>query len=820
MKQKIRLLPLARFVLFWEKLWVAFWPGLAVASMFIGLALLEVPRHLPPLVHLTGLVAFVFFFVLALRQGFQALGDHPSDDAARRRLEQDSGLAHRPLEALEDELSVGRADRAARRLWEAHQERELHRSRRLRLRWPSPRLANHDRWALRAVALLVLVVGVAAGHGNPGERLAGAFQTRWAISTEVTRDMLEVWVTPPGYTGKAPVYLTQAQDAHTPSAAGATQNPVLVPAGSTVMARFVAGGQRQHDLTLRVGKTEAAMEGAKDGGFEAEIAAESGDDIVVRDHNRIIARWAAEIVADRPPLLVFLDPPEEQEQARLAFRFLVGDDYGLDSLALEIRLEDELEMLLVETGQESHRLAVPPGHVGKGVESKGNLNFFSHPWSGLSANVRLVATDAAGQTTAAGPISMLLPIREFQQPVAKELVALRGRLKAEEKSRVAAAAILDQLSRSPAQFHDDTAVFLGMRIARRRLLNNPSPHQVAETRRLIWEIALELEDGGLSQASRRFQSALDRLQRAIEEGASDEEMERLISEVQQALDDYMRKLQEMARDGRLAMVPMSPDSQVMDPRQMRELTEMLREMLRTGDKESAQQMLEALRSMMNGMQTQMGRSQLDNQQMRQATEMMRNMQDLLKRQEELHKRTFDQSQRQDQDGQDGEKSAADIQAEQESIRRQLGEMMRQLGEMNNQIPKSLGQAEQSMRQAEGELGKGDAQGALPSQAEAIDALRRGMGEAMQQMAQGMRGMGPGMGMDPRQGRRPMNTPNRDPLDRDPEGYDGMATGDVNIPARGDIQKSRKILDELHRRANDRGRDPMELNYIQRLLDLF
>ena len=45
-------------------------------------------------------------------------------------------------------------------------------------------------------------------------------------------------------------------------------------------------------------------------------------------------------------------------------------------------------------------------------------------------------------------------------------------------------------------------------------------------------------------------------------------------------------------------------------------------------------------------------------------------------------------------------------------------------------------------------------------------------------------------------------------------------GDVDIPDISILQKSRQILDELRRRAGERSRPAIELDYIERLLKRF
>jgi hypothetical protein len=62
--------------------------------------------------------------------------------------------------------------------------------------------------------------------------------------------------------------------------------------------------------------------------------------------------------------------------------------------------------------------------------------------------------------------------------------------------------------------------------------------------------------------------------------------------------------------------------------------------------------------------------------------------------------------------------------------------------------------------------------------------------------------------------------NRDPFGRPLEGFGSANTSEVEIPDEPDLQRARQILDELRRRAGERGRSPQELDYIDRLLRRF
>ena len=62
--------------------------------------------------------------------------------------------------------------------------------------------------------------------------------------------------------------------------------------------------------------------------------------------------------------------------------------------------------------------------------------------------------------------------------------------------------------------------------------------------------------------------------------------------------------------------------------------------------------------------------------------------------------------------------------------------------------------------------------------------------------------------------------NLDPLGR-PLGANGSLLGGMlQMPNQSDVQRAREILDELRRRAAELGRSQQELEYIERLLQLF
>jgi hypothetical protein len=123
-----------------------------------------------------------------------------------------------------------------------------------------------------------------------------------------------------------------------------------------------------------------------------------------------------------------------------------------------------------------------------------------------------------------------------------------------------------------------------------------------------------------------------------------------------------------------------------------------------------------------------------------------------------------------------------------------------------------------MRDAEGALGEGDADGAVDSQGRAIDSMRKGAQGLAQQMQQGPNGPGPN-GQPGRMG-QPRAQQETDPLGRPLRGRDYGDDVTVKVPGEIDVQRARRILEELRRRFAEPLRPQIELDYIERLLKDF
>jgi uncharacterized protein (TIGR02302 family) len=807
-------LRLARAALLWERVWPACWPVLAALGTFFVLGLFDLLPNLPGPLHAAVLVGLAAAIVISL---FSALRGTTIPDvfAGRRRIERASGLEHRPLQALADRPN-GPLDPQAAGLWEAHLRRMEEMTRRLRIGVPHAGLTARDPWGLRALlAILLLLAGIDAGS-DWRDRLARALTPDIGARSTAAAASLEIWVTPPEYTGLAPQFLRPG-----------TTETVRIPTGSKLLAQVHGGSSAPR---LAIDKDARDFETVDKQNFQVSATLTTGKQLEVTQSGTALGRWPIEIIPDNPPAVAFGKPPLGTPHAALRIDYQASDDYGVEGVKAVIRREGGKPDETIEL-----ELPLPGLHL-KEAQATSYHDLSPHPWAGLPVEIRLIATDALGQTGESEPVRMQLPERKFEHPVARAIIDQRKELVTDPGSRLAVADTLSDLRERPNLYRDDTVVFLALRLAEERLRINHDPKSIAEVQRLLWDTALRIEDGSMSLAEREMRRLQQQLQDALAKNAPDEEIERLMKELQQALDRYLQALAEqMARNPEQFQQPIDP-SKVISSRDLQRMLDQARDLARNGARDEARQLLSQLQNMLENLRMAKP-GQMQQQGQSQAQQIMRGMRELMQRQQNLLDRSF-QAQQQGQQGQQGRTGQrgqqqggdqqdpngqmGDAAGQQEGLRRSLGDIMRQLGDQFGDIPEPLGRAERAMRDATGALQRRQPGEAIGPQTEALDQMQQAARDFARQMQQRMQGRW-GTPENDEIGatdRDPGDRVERDPLGRPVSNNGTYDQGDVKIPDQNTLQKVREILDELRRRAGERSRPAIELDYIDRLLKRF
>ena len=89
---------------------------------------------------------------------------------------------------------------------------------------------------------------------------------------------------------------------------------------------------------------------------------------------------------------------------------------------------------------------------------------------------------------------------------------------------------------------------LGLRIGAARLAASGEKPVIADTQKLLWDMALRLEQGATSDAERAVEQARQDLRDAMQRQAGDEEIERLIQQLYNAMDRWQKELAERMKD--------------------------------------------------------------------------------------------------------------------------------------------------------------------------------------------------------------------------------------------------------------------------------
>ncbi len=833
---------LARIAILFERIWPALWPALAVAGLFVVAALLDLPRLLPPWLHIALLLVTPLLVLALLVRGLWHLAA-PDDKAADRRLELASGLAHRPLSVLTDRPSGG-PDSASLALWQAHVMRAVRSVRQLRVGLPRPGLARRDPRALRAALLLALIAALAIAGNDAPSRLAMALQPTLPRETPPPATELQAWITPPAYTRLAPVFLK------------ADSGTVSVPAGSRLTVS-VTGGTDAPTLSL-AGRSDA-FRALDQTSFQADRDLSQGGHLTVRRDGRQLAAWDLAVIADQRPTAAWSENPGRaagSQQTRLPWR--ASDDYGVVSLQAELRLRDRADASPLV-------VSIPlPGGQPKSAHGVNQQDLTAHPWAGLPVIGKLVARDAINQPGESAEAEFVLPERPFQHPVARALMAIRRGLSLHPDDRDPAINGLDALLTKPEAFAGDYGAYLNLGAIYYLLERNKASEAVSEAQRQMWELALHLEEGQTERTAHALeearQAARDALDKAIREptDANRQALEQRLKELEEAIARHMEALAEEARRNNSEM-PYDPNAQHLTNRDLDKLADQAREAAREGRMQDAQQRMAELERMLDKLRNaraEHGREgERAESQRRRGRQQMGAVQDMIGRQGKLldHSQSradqgtrFRGNQPPSQPSDDTAQRETDRRVQQ-ALRRSLGELMQQFGDLTGQVPPSLGEADTAMREAGRQLAEGNDAVAGESEQKAIEALQKGgreMGQAMakqfgqqngqdgsEQEGDGDGPMGltlrDGQGDDQGNGYRPGPPPGRAQTGRDPLGrrYGQGSSGadesaDVTVPEERERQRTQAIQEELRRRGANRERPQMELDYIERLLKQF
>jgi uncharacterized protein (TIGR02302 family) len=844
----------AGLVLWWERIWPLLWLPLTVVLVFLSLSWLGIWLEATPLLRQIGVGAFTLALLASLAPLLSLR--RPGRMAALDRLDRDSGQRHGPARALEDTLAVGEGDQGSRLLWEMHRARAEKAIASLRLTAPRPGMVRRDPFALRAAGIVVVAASAIVAGPEIGDRLGAAFDWRDPVVAAPTF-RVDGWIDPPLYTRSPPLMIDLASG----------QQKLRAPIQSVVVVRVAGVGEAK--VTPESGlealpETKNARADLREQRFTLTGDAALSVDTGFTGGTRL----TIEAIPDRPPTIALIGQPEIAARGMLGVTYKGSDDYGI--VSVEGMMSKAEGLVGRRTLVPAPTLPLPAPDMQGEAESKSVVDLTTHAWAGAKVKLFLLAKDEAGQEGRSETVEFTLPSRTFTKPLAKALVEQRRKLVLDPDDRRRVQVALDSLLIEPSRFTPQWGVYLGLRSATERLRRARVDNDLVEIADWLWTMAVQIEDGDLSDAERELKAAQERLREAMDRNAPDEEIAKLMEELRTAMDKFLREFAERMQREQNQADRNDQNNQQQSDRTISQddLNRMLNEMqeaMKRGDVAQAQRLLDQLKNILENLQTARPNSRTSDPMAREMNRSMEELEGMIRDQQQLRDETFRQGQerrmqrgdrgqqqgqrgqrgqrqqgQRGQQGEQGENGEGQEQAEgqgqgqqggqglserQQALRDRLRELQRRMRGMGMQGEQGLSDADGAMGDAQGALGQGGREGeAVDSQGRALEGLQRGM-QGMAQQMQDMMGQGdgteqagdqPGQGQPGQRGTAQRDT---DPLGRPVRSRDLSDNSRVRVPNADEsaVERARRILEEVRRKLGDPTRPREELEYLERLL---
>ncbi len=522
---------------------------------------------------------------------------------------------------------------------------------------------------MRGLAILLLIPAALLATGSLGDRLASAF--RFGVGDAGAPTRVDAWVAPPPYTALPPILLADGAQQAATADNGEQKSFFEIPDHSLLTLRGVGFGSSGVSLeVLSDGAPEAVTikpEKPKGGDTSnvSEVRYEVRKSSRVRalSGSRELGQWTFDVIPDELPKIALSKQISGTPRGSMRVSYKAEDDYGVASAEVKV------EQVPPKPGDPTKSWAQPPPLSGprlplerppvltlkiprpgaKKVDTSTLLEIGEHPWAGQRVKLWLEATDVGGQVGRSKPIEIVLPARHFKNPLARALIEQRRKLAEDSRNQPMVVRALDALTMEPEGFINDTSVYLGLRAIYHRLDRETTRAALNEFVAELWLIALQVEDGNLSQAERALRDAQDRLSDALQKN-DDKEIQAALADLKKKLNDYLNQMQKNAEKENPSAGDQQQNEQMQELGQQ-DLDQMMKDLEKSakqGSREEAEQMLSQLRELMDRLQA--GNSPEAREQQQRAQQMMKKLNELdnlASKQQQLMDDTFGEQRRQE-----------------------------------------------------------------------------------------------------------------------------------------------------------------------------
>ncbi len=759
------------------------WPAVAIWAGYLGLAAAGVWEALPAAAGVAAFAGAVVASAAAVLRRLPRIRGRGRRIDALRRLARANAVAAGELMALADRPVAGEAG-----LWRLHLARAITRAWTLRAPRPAPGLpADPAGWG--AFGLLLLATGLALGRHDAATRMLDALPP--PLVHEPADVAITAVILPPAYTRLGPRPVIDG-----PSGAEAAARRLSVPQASR-LAVTVTGGITRPVIEGPAGRVRLAADGA--GRFAGDAGITVSGRWRVRQGRRTRLLLHVAVEPDRAPVLAFTGEPAASPSGVLTLTLAAEDDHGLGAG----RLRFYADAAARAADRPFASLALHPADAPGRQELVVTADLAADVHAGLPVLVEAEVRDGLGQTAVAGPLTLTLPERRFTNPLAAAIARLRTDLLRHPEQAPLVIAGLEAIRAQRAAFAAHMTAWLGLSAAVWRLRLAPDGPARDEAARLLWQVALDLEDEGLSLAASDMRAALQDLAAAI---AGDGDAEAALKAAEAAISRYLARLaleQLKAASG----VPLADLAGMMNrggqvtSRDLSALLEEIRSLLRAGRRDEAARLFAGIRAMLE----QAAAHPMTAEDLRRAARMRRTLADLARlerAQAGLHDRTVEAALLASLLAERGIAfDAVPLAREQQELQARLGRILDAMKEAGLDPPPMLPAAGAAMGRAVGALEAGSGARASLHQNDAVDALKAAR-EALEEAAHGLSMSGSVM-----------------PALADPLGRPAatMRGGDLALPKGMDRRSLEALIEAVRRRLADPALDAEGRRYLERLL---
>ena len=790
----------------WEKIARYLLLLLFIVLLFFCLTMLNFFTSLPVIIHILFLFIFFmgsFIFLLKIILSLK----WPNIKSCVRRLEIDNQLKNRPLSVLFDTPALNKKSI----LWKKHYIRMLDQVQSIKNFKSKAILKLSDPLFIRFPFLLISFVIIFSNSNNYITKVEAALIPDFSVE-KTTSAIFTGWISPPKYTGISPILLSE------------TMSQIDSPQGSILTARIFGGKgvsklviNNQEKDFIKIDKDNFALE---------SLVEDTGMLMIWQDDNVIFSK-NLNIIKDQPPIIKLLNKPEKTVKGVLKIGYILEDDYGIKNLQANVIIKDKRSSL----EETEIFFSIPFDPEIKGSQfSEYYYDLTEHIWAGMPVLFFITGKDFVGNEGKSKEHEILLPERDFKNPLAISLINQRKNLGLELIS-VEETIFNLALIEENKYLHDNYFIahkWLSEVVqSLKESITKSNVEGFKQIRKKaidkLWKAALFVESGQLAKAEEDLRKAQEALKEALSQSNDASEVQESIDNLDEALGKYLDEIEDpMNVDAPQVSESDDPGdrggengAQTNERQDLEKKLEEIADLAVAGSLDEAEKQLEEMQDTTEALDRDALGEALGEEEGESQPMAMQQISEMIEQQEALMEDSFEASMNAAQaDQQTPGSGPVNAGKEQDTLRKQLEDVMKEIAESDDPIPEELGRADRAMRQASRELNRNRPDRAESAQGKAIEELKKAA-ESIDRMHSSS---GPSQMAGQNENNRSRDR--RDPLGRVPPGQGSSPGGDVGLPNEPDITRARKIAKQLYLKAEESLEGTVERRYVDSLLDWY